>query len=39
MVTRQRVEQILNYFQRQQISRQLSTATKEALEALEQINF
>lgn len=39
MVTRQRVEQILNYFQRPQVSRQLSVATKEALEALEQINF
>ena len=33
IVTRQRVEQILNHFQRQQ--RKLSTPTKEALEALE----
>ena len=39
MVTRQRVEQILNHFQRQQISSKLNLATKEALEALEQINF
>lgn len=39
MVTRQRVEQILNYFQKQQVSRQLNIASKEALEALEQLNF
>ena len=39
VVTRQKVEEILNYFQKQQMKRELNLPTKEALDALESVQF